>query len=228
MGSQRFIQGLLIAGAGWAVFQMPLPVHAAVFNFTSPPTGNASIKSFLDSGITLTASNSNSTGSDPANLNTLNNTGQGFCAWAKVGTTNGGLGRCGYGPTDPNGGVSSYQFAFDKPVSFNSFNVSNFESPEISSGTIGFSTDNVNFTDVLFNSTGNKAISFSALAGQPVFVRTSATFGPGSDTGIFRLGSLDVTEVPGPLPIMGVGAAFSMSRKMRRLSAKSQRLAGVN
>lgn len=224
MGSSRLIHGLLVASAGWAVFQIPLPVQAAVFDFSSAST-NSSIKTLLDSGVTLTTSNSNSTGTNP---NTVNTNPLGLCAWTKVGTSNGGLGRCGYGTGDPNAGVSSFEFKFDKPVTLNSLEISQFESPDISLGTIGFSTDNINFTNLSFNSTGVKPFSFNAMANQTIYVRTSATFGQGSDTGIFRVNNLNATEVPGPLPILGVGAAFSMSRKMRKLSNINKKYAAVS
>lgn len=225
MGSSRLIHGLLVASAGWAVFQMPLPVQAAVFDFTSAVSTNSSIKTLLDSGMTLTTSNSNSTGTNP---NTVNTNPMGLCAWTKVGTTNGGLGRCGYGTGNPNAGISSFEFKFDKPVVLNSLEISQFDAPNIGLGTIGFSTDNINFTNLSFNSTGVKPFSFKAMANQPIFVRTSAEFGPNSDTGIFRIGRLNTTEVPGPLPILGVGAAFSMSRKLRQLSSVNKKYAGVS
>jgi hypothetical protein len=214
MSPTRLIPAL-IAGAGVAMLQFPSAGQAAVFNLTSPTSSNATVKSFLDSGMNLTIDNANSTGIAPGTLNT-NSTG--LCAWTLV---NSAGGRCGYGTTSGDG-ISAFQLSFDKPISFNSFDVSQFETASISQGTIGFSLDNVNFTTFNFNNTGTIPVAFQALTpNQTIYVQTSATLQPGSDTGIFRVGSMDVTEVPGPLPILGVGAALSMTRKFRRLSARN-------
>jgi hypothetical protein len=106
--------------------------------------------------------------------------------------------------------------SFNAPAAIQSFNVKIFESANISQGTLGFSLDNVNFTDFNFNSTGSVAASFSAGANQPIFVRTSATLSSGLNTGIFRIDSFTVEEVPGPLPILGAAGAFGWSRKLKR------------
>jgi hypothetical protein len=220
MRPTRLIPAILV-GAGVAFLQVQSSAQAAVFDLTSPSSSNTSIKTFLDSGLTLTASNSNSTGTNPATINTNS---AGLCAFAATGTS--GVGRCGYG-TANNVGVSSFMMAFDKPVSFNSFEVSDFDAgnlpPNISQGTIGFSLDNVTFTNVSFNGTGTVPIAFQALTpNQPIYIQTSGLFSNGLDTGGFRLNNFNVTEVPGPLPILGAGAAFNMTRKFRRLSARSK------
>ncbi|MFN9631178.1 MAG: hypothetical protein ACK59A_13250 [Cyanobacteriota bacterium] len=205
---------VLIAGAGVAMLQFPSAGQAAVFTLTSPTSVNATVKTFIDSGMTLTIDNANSTGTAPGTLNT-NPTG--LCAWTLVG---GGAGRCGYGATTGDG-ISAFEISFDKPIVFNSFDVSQFETSGISQGTIGFSLDNVNFTSFNFNNDGTIPVAFQALTpNQTIYVQTSAVLLPGSDTGIYRLGSLNVTEVPGPLPLLGVGAALNMTRKFRKLSAR--------
>ncbi|MEB3334201.1 MAG: hypothetical protein VKP70_04380 [Cyanobacteriota bacterium] len=215
MNSTRFIP-VFIAGAGVALLQFPLPSHAALFTLTSPLSDNDDVKSFIDSGMALTMGDSNSTGLNP---NTLNTNPIGLCAWTLV---NSAAGRCGYGTTTGSG-ISAFTMSFDKPVSFNSFDVSQFETASISQGTIGFSLDNVTFTNFNFSNTGSVPVAFQALTpGQPIYVQTSATLIPNTgETGIFRLGSINVTEVPGPLPLLGVGAAFRMTRKFRKLSAKN-------
>jgi hypothetical protein len=220
MRPTRLIPAILV-GAGVAFLQAQSPARAAVFNLTSPSSSNATVKTFLDSGLTLTANNSNSTGTNPGTINTNS---VGLCAFAATGTS--GVGRCGYG-TDNNVGVSSFTMSFDKPVSFNSFDVSDFDAgnvpPNISQGTIGFSLDNVNFTNVSFSGLGTVPIAFQALTpNQPLYIQTSGLFANGLNTGGFRVNNFDVTEVPGPLPILGAGAAFNMSRKFRRLSARSK------
>jgi hypothetical protein len=220
MRPTRLIPAILV-GAGVAFLQVQSSAQAAVFDLTSPSSSNTSIKTFLDSGLTLTASNSNSTGTNPGTVNTNS---AGLCAFAATGTS--GVGRCGYGSAN-NVGVSSFMMAFDKPVSFNSFDVSDFDAgnlpPNISQGTIGFSLDNVTFTNVSFNGTGTVPIAFQALTpNQPIYIQTSGLFSNSLNTGGFRLNNFNVTEVPGPLPILGAGAAFNMTRKFRRLSARSK------
>jgi hypothetical protein len=225
MSPKRLIPALLI-GTGVVFFQIHSPAQAAVFDLTSSPSSNSTIKTFLDSGITLTASNSNSTGNNPLTINT---SPTGLCAFAATGTSN--VGRCGYGSAN-NVGLSSFQLAFNKPVNFNSFDISEFDAGNgnvnLTSGTIGFSLDNVTFTNIPlagFTGTGTFAMPslFQGLAAnQPIYVKTSGVFATTEATGNFRLNNLNATEVPGPLPILGAGAAFSLTRKFRRLSAKSR------
>lgn len=213
----------MIAGAGVAMLQFPAAGQAAVFDLATPPLGNESIKTYIDSGMTLTVRNSNSTGD---NANTVNTTLQGLCAWTLA---NSSAGRCGYGNTPVGIKVSAFQLSFNQPISFNSFNVSAFEGVSISQGTVAFSLDNVNFTSFSFNSTGDVPVTFQALIpNQTIFVQTSATLQPGSDTGLFRLGEINVQqEVPGPLPLLSVGAALGMTKKCRGLSNRIHRAAAL-
>ncbi|MFN9644322.1 MAG: hypothetical protein ACK6BG_04200 [Cyanobacteriota bacterium] len=224
MSPKRLIPALLI-GTGVVFFQSHSPAQAAVFDLTSLTSTNASIKTVLDSGITLTVSNSNSTGNNPK---TININEHGLCAFAATGTSN--IGRCGYGTGGgSNVGVSSFQLAFNKPINFNSFAISDFDNANspanITSGTIRFSLDNSTFSPITFTGTGTYSLPslFQGLAAnQTIYVQTSAVFANALNTGNFRLNNLNATEVPGPLPILGAGAAFSMTRKFRRLSAKSR------
>jgi hypothetical protein len=220
MRSTRYIP-LLIAGAGVAMLQFPSAGQAAVFTLTSGSSSNTTVKTFIDSGMTLTIDGANSTGDTPGTLNTSS---AGLCAWTLV---NSSAGRCGYGTT-PGTGITAFKLSFDKAIAFNSFDVSVFETASISQGTIGFSLDGTNFTNFTFNGTGTIPVAFQALTpNQPIYVQTSATLQSGSDTGIFRLGSMDVREVPGPLPLLSVGAALGMTQKCRRLSARIHRSAAL-
>jgi hypothetical protein len=221
MGLKQFTPALLF-GTGLVLTQISNSAQAAVFDLTSASSINAASIVVLDSGLTLTVDNSNSTGLNP---NTINTNTPGLCAFAATGTS--GVGRCGYG--DANGvGISSFQMSFDKPVSFNSFDISDYDAgngtTNMSEGKISFSLDNINFTDFTFSSTGTKSLPslFQNLtANQTIYVKTEATFATSQNTGNFRINNINATEVPGPLPILGVSAAFSMSRKFRRLSAKT-------
>jgi hypothetical protein len=217
-----------ILAAGLAVVQFASPARAAVFDFTGSPSSNSSVKSYLDSGINLVIANSNSTGNN--NPNTLNTREDGLCAWAAAGTS--GVGRCGYGNV-VNSEISSFTLKFDKSTTLTSFNVTQFQTPinpttELTQATIAFSLDNINFSPVVFSSTGSKAFSFFAPANQLVYVQTAGTFSSANtlETGEIRLGSLTTTEpVPAPLPILGVALGFRVSRQIRKRIAIGSRQA---
>jgi hypothetical protein len=203
-----------LASAAISIFLGTAPSKASVvINTTTPSSTNLSSQTFSNSGTSLTLSNSNSTGSNPGTINTNSS---GLCAWTVVGTSGGSLGRCGYG-TNPASGVSSFQLSLNQASFITGFDVSVFESANISQGTIGFSTDNVNFTEVSFTGAGSQSLNFLAGENQTIFVQTSADFNSQAiDTGIFRISSFTVADVPGPLPILGAAAAFGWSRKLKQ------------
>lgn len=214
-----FSSKTLLSGAVVSVVLGAAPSQAfgtITFNTTTSTNSPSRVFSSPVSSTSLTLSNSNSTGNTPGTINTNSN---GWCAFTVVGTSGGSAGRCGYG-TSPASGVSSFQLSLNKSSIITGFNVSSFETANISQGTVGFSTDNISFTNINFNGNGLQSLSFFAGANQPIFVRTSAAFQPSSNTGIFRIASLTVADasvpVPGPLPIFGVAAAFGWARKLRQ------------
>jgi len=205
---------LALLASGATLIQVPGSAYAATFNFLTGTNSNSTVKSFIDSGVTLDALNSNSTGNNPG---TINSPGTppliGLCAFSVVGS---GSGRCGYGATAPTNGISAFQFKFDKPVAITSFDVSAFDG--LSSGSIAFSLDNTIFNTVNIGGTGGQALSslFTAAANQTIYVRTAGVTNS-SQGGLIRLGSLTVTEqTPAPLPILGAAAAFRVSRRLRK------------
>jgi hypothetical protein len=219
MKFQQVFIGLALLSSGTSVVQLPNPAHAATFNFITGTNSNSATKQYIDSGITLTASNSNSTGTNP---NTLNgpNTGsfEGLCVWTKIA---GGLSRCGYGTVNGSG-ISRFQLTFDQAVSISSFNINAVDG--VSSGSLGFSIDNIVFNTTSFKGSGNQTLAslFNVGANQPIFVRTSATT-LGSTGGVIRLGSLTtvmatapLSPAPAPLPILGVAVGFRLSRGIRK------------
>ncbi|MCX5946927.1 MAG: hypothetical protein NTY67_01635 [Cyanobacteria bacterium] len=215
--SQRFAVTALM-GTGIALSQLVSPAGAATFNLTSGPSGNQSIKSYLDnsSTITLEAFGSNSTGNNALTINGPGNFAPlGLCAFAVVA---GSIGRCGYGNVSGNG-VSSFQLKFDKAVSIKAFDVSAFSG--ISVGSVDFSLNNSTFITTNFVAAGSQTLAskFSVGANQPVFVRTSGildSIGEGQGA-LVRLGSLTTTEqVPAPLPILGAAIGFRFSRRIRK------------
>ncbi|MEB3334203.1 MAG: hypothetical protein VKP70_04390 [Cyanobacteriota bacterium] len=220
MGSSPSQAWWPMVGAGLACWLFPIPALAASFDFSSDPATNTPIKTFVDQGLTLTVGGSNSTGE--LNNGTVNTNNNGLCMWSRVGLSD-GVGRCGFGGADPNGGISRLQFTFDQPVRINSFAVTGFDSPYISSGTIGFSLDNTNFTTLQFTGNGPQTISFEAQAGQTIYILTSAVTSTAEQTGVFRINQLNVSQVPAPLPLLGLGLAFSQTHKLQRLSHRLNR-----
>jgi len=213
--SQRFA-GAALVGTGVALIQLASPVGAATFNFATGASSNSTVKSYLDSGITLQALNSNSTGNNPGTINGPGTVAPlGLCAYARVA---GGIGRCGYG-TAPGSGISSFQLTFDKAVAIKSFNVSAFDG--IYSGAVGLSLDNSAFTQTLVSAAGDVSLAnlFNVGANQIVYVRTSAT-DSGQNGSLFRIGSLttetEKVPVPAPLPILGAAVGFRFSRRIRK------------
>ncbi len=209
-GRTAFVAGLALASFSSLLLESR-SASAKVFVTTSPSSTNQSSAPFTSNGVTLTISNSNSTGNNP---NTVNTNPTGLCAWTAVGTS--AVGRCGYG-TSASAGVSAFQLSFSAPVTLSSFRIAGFESANISQGSLGFSLDNSNFTDFTFSSDGDVAVNFAAGQNQPIFLRTSATFNAGADTGIFRISQFTTQEsAPAPLSILGAAAAFGWSRRIKR------------
>lgn len=217
------LASVAIVASGATLSQLASPAVAATFDFGQGSTGNQTVKSFIDSGITLTVSDSNSTGSNPLTVETTNISPKGLCAYA---VTTPSTPRCGYS----NGigdGISSFKLTFDKAVSVSSFVVSSFNTNLMDDGTLSFSLDDINFNPTTFTSAGtfSLATSLIAAANQPIYVRTSATIASGNTSGsaLIRLSSLTAHEqVPAPLPLMGAAVSFGLSRRIRqRISSAS-------
>jgi hypothetical protein len=211
MKSLNRLWGFALVASGATLVQLASPVQAAVFDFTIGTPSNSPTKTYSASGITLEASNSNSSGTNPLTLNGPGTVSPlGLCAWAEVGGNNG---RCGYGTVNGNG-ISSFQLKFDKAVAIESFDVG---INELSSGSVAFSLDNSVFTTVSFNTAGTKTLSslFAAAANQTIYVQTAGT-PSGTNGGLIRLSSLRTAEVPAPLPLLGAALGFRVSRRIRK------------
>jgi hypothetical protein len=201
------------------------PVKAvSIFNFTTPVSTNTPSRTFIDdpTGFSVTFDNSNSVGKNPGTFNTDT---QGMCVYSYIGATS--IGKpsvCNYG-RKVGSGITSFQLSFNRPALIQGFEIGQFASalttngkPVLRRGTIGFSLDNINFTSYSFKSAGFVAADFAADPGQTVYVQTSARFRRGADpdTSVIRVRSFSVQEVPGPLPALGLAAAFGWSRKLRK------------
>jgi len=151
--------------------------------------------------------------------NSLNRNSAGFCAYADVGTSGG---RCAL--ASGTGAVfNGFSLSFDKSVYLRQFDITGLGN--IASGSITFGSEVFNFT------TGGTQVFATPLfvsANSPLLVTTTGV-PPGTSTagGVFRLNNLQVESgpkdsVPGPLPLLGAGAAFAYSRKLRtRILKKS-------
>lgn len=185
---------------------------AVIFDVSSNPAQNLTSAVFTSGGIDLTINNSNATGS--TNPGTINFNSAGLCAFAAVGISQG---RCGYGNGLQSGGITSFQLSFNKPVFLNSFEVTDFSNLVLSSGLIEVSTDNSFFVPFLVDANGTIPLGgIEVAANETIFVRTSGTFSTNDPTGLIRVNNLNVAEVPGPLGVLGLGAAFGLSRQLKK------------
>ncbi|MEA5413892.1 hypothetical protein [Synechococcus sp. BA-132 BA5] len=178
------------------------------FNLTSPSAVNSpSPLSFGPIGVdNIILTLSNPQGSNLP-TNSLNTKSSGFCAFAVVGNSGG---RCGY-LAGSDGVINGFSLSFDKSVYLRQFDIAGFQN--LTGGSISFGSQLFNFTG---NGTQTFANPFLASAGSTILVTTTGT--PAGQSGVFRLSNLQVElapEVPGPLPLLGAGAAFAYSRKLR-------------
>lgn len=206
------------------LYAAPARAVSGSFNFSINPEENFSTKDFNSTtgGFTTTVSDPVTGAFEPA-AGGLNATSQGLCAWSYTGTTGG---RCGYNVSDgasTGSGLTGFTLSFNQFVYLDSIQISQFAP---STGTTALSNATINFYNpssgqtAAFSITGpNTTYNFSTLfgvsAGTELFVTTDALTAA-SNGGVFRIQSLSVSDVPGPLPLLGVGAAFGWSRKLRK------------
>lgn len=192
----------------------------ANFNFSDDPEVNFSSKAFTSDigGLTATVSSPITSTYVPANGG-LNASLRGLCAWARVGTVGG---RCGYNVNDgasAGDGLSGFKVAFSNIQSptLKSFDISQFAPPSLIGAALTFTSGS---TSQVFNITGaNTTYSFLdpfVVAPNNEVIVTSSGFSTTPNGGVFRLQSLTIEDVPGPLPLLGLGAAFGFSRKLKR------------
>jgi len=211
--SSTYAMGGVVAGMVAASSIALVPAAQAsitTFNLTTSSVVNSpSPLSFGPIGVdNIILTLSNPQGSNlPAN--SLNTNSSGFCAFALVGNSNG---RCGY-LAGSNSVINGFSLSFDKSVYLRQFDIAGLQN--ITGGSIAFGSE-------LFNFTGNGPQTFInpflASAGSTILVTTTGA--PDGQSGVFRLTNLQVelapeASVPGPLPLLGAGAAFAYSRKLR-------------
>ena len=216
--------GVVVAGmVAASTFVLAPAAQAAITNFDltfSAAPGFDNSPSPLTIGpvgvdnIILTLSNPQGT-SLPTN--SLNRNPAGFCAYANVGSSGG---RCAL--TSGSGAVfNGFSLSFDKPVYLRQFDITGLGN--ISSGTITFGSELFSFATY---GTQVFATPLFVSANSPLLVTTTGV-SKNANGGVFRLNNLQVESgpkdsVPGPLPLLGAGAAFAYSRKLRtRILKKS-------
>jgi hypothetical protein len=194
----------VVAGSASAA---PITLTFPNLNGTSSPATQASF-SFPSGGITLTVDNA--TGGPFPTAGGLNSTAPGLCVWGKNGGTQT---RCGY--TTPNADSSSIleglNLTFSKPVKLTGFTVGQFVN--LSSGSLKFGASPA----VTVNANGFYTLADVLVgANTPIFLDSDGTLSGTNDSGIIRISSLQVEEVPGPLPLLGAATAFTLSRRLRK------------
>jgi hypothetical protein len=223
-----------VAGATLAVISCGSTALAApvTFNLTAPTqvTGVSATETF--SGTTLTIKDA--LGTNQPTVASLVGTGginqdpnNGLCAAFRTGPNLTGANKCQYlASTDAS--LTGFTFQFNSPVNLSSFQI--FRPGGTTFGSLKFTSGSSTETLTFSNPGGTEVASgtpfttlnflnpFYVAANTPIFVDTSGTQFVEGETGSFRINNfnVDVPATPGPVPIIGAFAAFSMSRRLRK------------
>lgn len=185
---------------------------ATIFTFPntneSPNPLTQTSLSFTSGGISLTIDNP--VGGPFPSTGGVSSTSQGLCVYAING---GSQTRCGYAssPADSTTKLTGLSLTFSSDINLKSFNVSQFVN--LSSGSLQFGTSPaINFTAI-----GNQSLpDIFVEANTPINLISSGTLSGSNVSGVYRLSTLTVEQVPGPLPLLGGAAAFAYSRRLRK------------
>jgi hypothetical protein len=204
------------------VMTVAAPAQAVISNFTltgaSPLNTPAPSYTETVNGITLTVSNA--MGTDLPTLGGISGNPQGLCTWLQNSAS---TQRCGFNTgtgATTSSQLSSLSFSFDKAVYLKDFFI---QLNDVTSTDINFS-GGISTTLAGISASSTQSLADVILpANTPIiFAAQNVIPGAGFDSTALRMRNFNVEEVPGPLPFLGVGAAFSMTRKLRRYSARSQ------
>lgn len=207
---------LPIAGAVVSISLAASPAHAiqsVSFTTTTPGAENVSSRVFQSNpgGVAFTVTNPNTTFDSVGGVNTNS---AGLCAWAQIGTSGG---RCGFNSGAGFSGQVLNELAgtFNKPVTLTSFRIGGVSAGN--NGTILAFQSGSFFQQFSITGAGNYTFAspFEVAAGKNLALISSGNNTTGTNGGFFRVSSLDVIDVPGPLPLLGGAAAFGWSRKLR-------------
>jgi hypothetical protein len=222
-----------VAGATFAVLAYGSTAFAApvTFDLTAPAQVTNTSATETSGGTVLTIKDALGTG-QPTVASTVGAGGinqdvnNGLCAAFRTGTGLTGANRCQYNAAT-NASLNGFTFEFDSPVKLSSFQIfrpggTTFGSLKFTSGssteTLTFSNPGgAEFASGLPFTTLNFSSPFYVAANTPIFVDTSGTQFVEGETGSFRINNFTVNApAPGPVPIIGAFAAFSMSRRLRK------------
>ena len=221
--TQNFASLLLGSIGSFVLATVSTPAQSAtIFNFSTPTVVN-----YDSSALPLTSTVDGITGfaNTPVGTNqpasSLFNTSEfGLCVFYN----NNGSSTRRCGSTNANGGtvnstLTGLTASFDKSVFLKSFEITQWQN--LTSGTINFQAGS---SSQLFNLTGISTQTFSTGfkvdANTPILITTTGVI-PDSNSGAFRITAFTVEDVPGPLPILAVGAAYGWSRKLKNKSGTS-------
>ena len=223
-----------VAGATLSVLACGSTAIAAPVNFvlTKPTPVTEASATVTSGGVTLTINDALGTG-QPTVASTVGSGGinrdinNGLCAAFRTGSSYTGGNKCQYSGA-ANAGITGFTFEFNSPVNLSSFQI--FRPGGTEFGSIKFTSGLLTETLTFSNPGGTEVASgtsfttlnflspFYVAANTPIFVDTSATQFVSGETGSFRINNfnVDVLPTPGPVPIVGAFAAFSMSRRLRK------------
>ena len=200
------------------------------FSFLSDPHLTTATRPFTSGGVTLTVDNAIGNNITSA-LSTPNSIGvggvntdrrNGLCVALLSGTT----GKCQY-TSSALGDITftGLTFTFNKPVRLLGFDFTRVGG--IETGSLAFTSGGSNEIFSFSNPGGGQsanggvfkssifATNFLVDANVPIAVSSAATVYASGSSGSIRINNLSVQEVPGPLPVFGVAAAFGWSRRLR-------------
>ena len=229
-----------VAGATLAVISCGSTALAApvTFDLTTPTPVTGASATVTSSGTTLTIKDA--LGTNQPTVASLVGTGginrdfyNGLCAAFRTGPSLTGSNKCQY-DAGTNAGLNGFTLEFNSPVNLSSFQI--FRPGGTTSGSLKFTAGSSSETLTFSNSGGSQVadgiplttLNFSSpfyvAANTPILVDTSGTQFLVGETGGFRINNLkvDLSPVPGPVPIIGAFAAFSMSRRLRKRISISQ------
>lgn len=225
MPLSRIIGVSALSAMATIAISSPAPAVAAVtVDFRSNGnTGPVASSTFSNGALQLTATGVNA----PQSYVTASSS-NGLCLFANSGDN---VNRCGLlGQTPVPINYNKVGITSNLAGSFTGFNISQilssgFINPNppgtgqlfVKRGTAaGPLLETIELSSITPGTTVNFSTPLAIAAGEFIVFQAS-----GSNASI-RLGSLDFQEVPGPLPLLGAGAAFGWSRRIRRRVTAAQ------
>jgi hypothetical protein len=210
---------LAAASVFGAVMAAASPADAvAITNFTLEKIDpiNTPLPSYVETpagplATQLTINNAAGTDLPAAGGISGNNTG--ICAYLQN-SSGAGNRRCGFlGPTGAtvDSSVTSIDLTFSRSVFLRSFEVAAFNNLTSATMTLGS-------TPFLITGTAVNPVAgnFLVSANTPITLQTSSAVFSSGQSGAIRISNIVVEDVPGPIPFLGVSAAFIYGRKLRK------------